>query len=237
MPTDMPSSLLFNVDEGEGKYVIHAGDGYNGMSYRKQDKEVLIHELTHVWQGEHSSSSWDYVFGSMWSQALADDAYTYKGTRWKHWDDYNPEQQAQIVEDWFADGMNESEDPNNRDMRFYYVKKYIRGEKVDYDWTLPNIMRTSESLKGTLPADAIARDYDSYLLPILAQRFSANDVSGYGARVRKLEEFFTNLGHVDARWLLQRLEMRRLGDKVAQYFHEHLSTTTRNRLAKILRER
>ena len=73
LPTNMPVTPWFNVKGG--KYVIHAGDGYFGMSTLKSDKELLIHELVHVWQGEHSSNTWDYVLSSMWDQALSDDAY------------------------------------------------------------------------------------------------------------------------------------------------------------------
>lgn len=232
VPTSMPVTVLFNVSDG--KYVMHVGEGYTGMSYRQVDQNLLIHELAHVWQGEHSSSSWNYVFSSMWHQALSADAYDYDKRRWKHWDDYNPEQQAQIVEDWFAAGMNEAEDYDSRDTRFYYIKKHIRGESILEDWTLPVVRPLP---KATLHVELPGESPDPYLLPILKTRFDANDVSGFGGRVKKVEEIFKKLRPVDAHILLRRLEARRNGDKVAQYFHEHLSTASRNALMKILKER
>jgi hypothetical protein len=229
LPTDMPATLLFNVSDG--KYVIHAGDGYFGMSRDKEDQKLLIHELTHVWQGEHSGSSWDYVFSSAWSQALLDDAYAYDKQRLKPWNDYNPEQQAHIVEDWFADGMREGEE---EDRRFYYIQAHIRGQVVDHDWIRAQwVVKPLEA--ATLHIDLPGESPDRYLLPILKQRFGANDVSGFGGRVKKLEEFFSKLRAVDARELLRRLEARRHGDQVAHYFHDHLSPVTTNRLMGILR--
>lgn len=231
LPTSVPATALFNV--GEGKYVIHAGDGYYGMSFLEEDKQTLIHELAHVWQGEHSSHSWDYVLGSVWSQALSDDAYKYDKNRLGPWDDYNPEQQAKIVEDWFADGMKEGEE---EDRRFYYIKKYIWGEQPDHDWIAAQ-WAVKPVGTATLHVDVQGPPPDDDLLPILKPRFHKDDVAGYGGRVKKLEAYFQKLRHVDAFWLLQRLEARRPGDKVAQYFHDHLSTATRDRLTEILRNK
>ena len=109
VPTILPIHIPFynfNV-KGDGKYVIHAGDGYYGMSTLFKDKKTLIHDLAHVWQGEHYKSwSWTYAVFSLKDQALSGDAaYAYDKTYLRPWDDYGPEQQAQIVEDGFADGM------------------------------------------------------------------------------------------------------------------------------------
>jgi hypothetical protein len=232
VPTNMPVSVLFNVSKG--KYVIHAGDGYYGMSYHKSDQLTLIHELTHVWQGEHSSSSWNYVFGSMWSQGLSDDAYKYDKNRLQNWADYNPEQQAQIVEDWFADGMKEKEE---EDRRFYYIKKHIRGESVDHDWIAAQY-EIKPLPAATLHVHPQPTTMDPLLLSILEQRVHKDDVAGALARVKRLEEFFNTLDATRARMLLTRLETRtHENDKVAQHFHHYLATATRNRLMGILRQK
>ena len=55
LPIHIPLYANFNV-KGDGKYVIHAGDGYYGMSKLDKDQATLIHELAHVWQGEHYKS-------------------------------------------------------------------------------------------------------------------------------------------------------------------------------------
>jgi hypothetical protein len=241
MPTDMPSTALFNVDEKHGDYVLHVGEGYYGLATREEDKALLVHELTHVWQGEHSGSNWDYVFGSAWSQALADDAYKYyKGKeydnsqdRLKAWGDYNPEEQAQIVEDWFAAGMKTG--GPDVDRRFYFIKAHIRREKMDSNWIQDQwVVKPLD--EGKLNAKPwYPGDVDSYLTPILQKRFSASDTKGQGDRVAQLMEIFSRYDAQEARDLLARLEARRTGDRVAQYFHEHLSTATRDRLKATLR--
>ncbi|MEW6129651.1 MAG: hypothetical protein AB1757_21605 [Acidobacteriota bacterium] len=232
MPTSMPATIFFNVSSSLGKYVIHSGDGYTGMSYRQEDKELLIHELTHVWQGEHSKRSWDYVFSSMWSQALTPNAYAYDKTEYKFWDDYNPEQQASIVEDWFADGMKEKEE---EDIRFYYIKKHIRGEAMSEDW-----IRKQWVVKplptSTLDVDIHWDYHDAQLLPLLKQRFNQNDVAGYGKRLRQLEGIFRSIQPRQARSMLERLKTRRVNDEVVKYFYEHLSQKTRENLLEILRK-
>lgn len=236
VPTSLPLSPYFNV--GIGKYVIHAGDGYLGMSLLANDRRTLIHELVHVWQGEHSSWSAAYVFFALKDRALANserELYGYDDKPFKPWDDYNPEQQAHIVEDWYGEGKDEFDPVKwEGDKRFYYIKRHIRGEHVDHNWILPRITPLPS---GTLHVDVQSPSFDYVLVPILAQRFQADDVSGFGARARKLEEFFGKLEYADARKLLARLEARRQGDKVAQYFHDHLATTTRNSLIQILKSR
>src|SRR5664279_1939502 len=49
LPTSLPVTMILNVPSSEGDYVIHAGDGYLGMSTLPSDRNTLIHELTHVW--------------------------------------------------------------------------------------------------------------------------------------------------------------------------------------------
>lgn len=232
LPTSLPVSPYFNVSGG--KYVIHAGDGYYGMSTLLEDRKTLVHELTHVWQGEHEAHSWNYVVSSLWQQTLSDDAYAYdKRNLEEDWDNYGAEQQAQIVEDWYADGMKQNKD---EDLRFYYIKKNIRGEQVDGNWIRESwVVKPLEA--GTLNVPVQYPSVDSYLLPILAQRFRANDVAGFGGRVQKLEQIFGEMEREQAQKLLLRLELRHAGDKVSEYFHDHLSTATRVKLVGILRNR
>jgi hypothetical protein len=239
VPTNMPLHVPFyvNFNVKGGKYVIHAGDGYHGMSLVKRDKETLIHELTHVWQGENDTSwSWAYAVFSLKDQALSDDAYAYDHKRLEPWSHYGPEQQAQIVEDWYADGM-QTFDPvaQTGDRRFYYIKKHIRREQVAGDWTIVPI-RPLEA--GTLNIKPVYPDWiGAHLLPILEKPLGANDHAGIAARVRKLEEFFQGFSTESARELILRLDARRRDDKLAQSFHYRLATPTRQRLLHILRKK
>ena len=84
--------------------------------------ETLIHELTHVWQGHNSAFALGYIFNSLWHQAVESDAYKYAPG--KTWNDYNVEQQAHLVEDWYAKGLQES------DPRFPYIRDNIWRRKT-----------------------------------------------------------------------------------------------------------
>lgn len=86
----------------------------------------FIHELTHVWQGQHGVP---ITANSAIHQGLAvlqggnfNDAYQYNccGT----WNSYNIEQQARIVGDWFSKGMNTG------DTLYPYIRDHIRAGKA-----------------------------------------------------------------------------------------------------------
>ena len=63
----------------------------------------------------------------------------------------------------------------------------------------------------------------------------SDDVSDEDAtRLARLRTFFQPLESVDARRLRARLELRRRGDKLAEAFHNALSTTARRELLAIL---
>lgn len=194
---------------------------------------ILVHEMVHVWQ-----YSQGYAVGahSLWA-CTAGAGYDYDTTKWQEWDDYNVEQQAHIVEDWYRNGKKSREIEGEfgleyGDPRFYYVKKFIRGEQVDLDL----LVKTVHPLpRGTLHVEV--HSSLEYLVPIFQQRFGANDVAGYGARVRKLEDIFNRMEAADARDLRLRLDARRPGDKVAQYFFANLSAATRLKLLGILKNR
>lgn len=105
-----------------GRYIISIGtDKYWKARKPEQYWATLIHELTHVWQGYNSFFAWNYTFNSLWWQAhKGQGAYRYSKAQWFDWDDYNVEQQAQIVEDWFAAGYKTS------DPRWRYIRDNIR---------------------------------------------------------------------------------------------------------------
>ena len=77
VPTNVPMNVPFipNFNVSSGKYVMHVGDGYLGLSNTHRYRCLLIHELTHVWQGEdHAFSSWAYMVNSLKDQLLMTDA-------------------------------------------------------------------------------------------------------------------------------------------------------------------
>ena len=122
------------IDEIVGdRFILHMGPtGYTNAASdaligKKKARNVFIHELVHVWQGQHSLLSGSYQLSSAMSQLWAiittggrQEAYKYKPGQ--DWDSYNVEQQAKIVEDWFAKGASESES----DDLFRYIRDNIR---------------------------------------------------------------------------------------------------------------
>ena len=110
-------------------YTIYFGpEVFKDGADRPGIRDTFIHELTHVWQGFHSSFGWEYMVNSMIAQGHAlltegdrDRAYDYKPG--KPWKKYNVEQQALLVQQWFKDGMRED------DERFTYIAKHIRKGK------------------------------------------------------------------------------------------------------------
>lgn len=99
--------------------------------FKEMDKStggrpLLIHELVHVWQHEHGAHPSGYIFGSLAAQMQhGSAAYNYQPGR--KWGDYNPEQQAKIVEDWYFQGQQQS------GPLFPYVRDHIWKEKMAAD--------------------------------------------------------------------------------------------------------
>ena len=108
------------------KYVIFIGsEGYQDALHHPFDEvpgQVLIHELTHVWQGHNSGFSWDYVYHSIKDQCfMGGSAYNYNVTGHPAWDSLRVESQARVVDQWF-----EHKSPTYGTL-FSYVRDNIRG--------------------------------------------------------------------------------------------------------------
>ncbi len=113
----------FVIPTGLGRrsrYLIHLGpQGFTNALQTVRLQATLIHELTHVWQGYNHRWSWGYVLNSLWHQALhGRRAYHY--TPGLPWGSYNVEQQAQLVQDWFARGERRD------DPLFVYIRQHLR---------------------------------------------------------------------------------------------------------------
>ncbi len=106
-------------------YVLHVGAYYQDMTTSNYRRRLLIHELTHVWQGQHGVPL-GYVLNSAFHQTLTgitnggDVAPAYSYNTGLKWAQYNSEQQASIVEDWFASGSNSS------NARYVYITNNVR---------------------------------------------------------------------------------------------------------------
>lgn len=111
-----------------GHYVIYIGP--------HPTMALLIHELTHVWQGHNSNLAWGYILNSLFSQMVCKDAYDYDKKLEDDWRLYNVEQQASIVENWYVDGRSKT------DKAYRYIRDNIlhpekeRFSSEDYDGIL-----------------------------------------------------------------------------------------------------
>jgi hypothetical protein len=92
---------------GNGGFVLHLGPMGYASTADSEMRATLIHELCHVWQGMNHLISWGYVADSAIQQGLCKlagcSAYAYKPG--DLWGEYNVEQQAHIVEDWYRGGL------------------------------------------------------------------------------------------------------------------------------------
>jgi hypothetical protein len=98
--------------------------------YAHVPDEILVHELTHVWQATNDGiTGWGYKLNSLLHQGYHElrghgrnAAYDYDRNLLgkDSWNDFSTEEQAQIVEDWFTRG----ESPT--DPAFRYIHWCIR---------------------------------------------------------------------------------------------------------------
>jgi hypothetical protein len=90
---------------------------------------TFIHEMTHVWQYD---KGYMVKLSSLWAQGPGS-GYSY--STGQSWDDYNVEQQASLVEHWYAAGMS------TRDDEFQYVDKVVRKGGANSFKTLAELKR------------------------------------------------------------------------------------------------
>ena len=120
-------------------YMINVGKDYSSLTANDDRKRLLIHELAHVWQGQHLVP---FMLNSFAHQTLSainnggDTAPAYSYRVGKPWKKYNVEQQASIVAHWFTPanicfkngpcggGMKTS------DSRYRYIRDNIRKGKA-----------------------------------------------------------------------------------------------------------
>jgi hypothetical protein len=121
-------------------YMINVGSNYPSLTANKDRRWLLIHELTHVWQGQHLVP---FMLNSAAHQTLSainnggDTAPAYSYKVGKPWGQYNVEQQASIVANWFTPanicfkngpcggGMKTT------DSRYRYIRDNIRKNKAN----------------------------------------------------------------------------------------------------------
>ena len=95
----------FTCPNAAGQTLVNVGaafddpTAYESPAYPAPGK-LLVHELTHVWQIRHTAFFPGLVCNALVTH-LTDGSYR-PGEGGKPWDEYNLEQQATIVDEWFA---------------------------------------------------------------------------------------------------------------------------------------
>lgn len=121
-------------------YTINVGGDYPSLTANDDRKRLLIHELAHVWQGQHLVP---FTINSAAHQSLSainnggDVASAYSYTVGKPWGQYNVEQQASIVAHWFTpENICFQNGPcgggmKTTDSRYRYIRDNIRKNKAN----------------------------------------------------------------------------------------------------------
>lgn len=94
----------FTFPRFDGKMVLNLGDDYaNPIGARSKsctvDGQLLVHELTHVWQYTHDASAASYIGEAIWARVTED--YEPGDVLSEPWGHFGLEEQARIVDVWF----------------------------------------------------------------------------------------------------------------------------------------
>lgn len=248
---NLPSLLEVTIADGlsvtktawtDSDYQINVGPTLFAEDLADKDPALLVHEMVHVWQYKNGALTKAYALAAHAVYGYArrtNDLYDYN--LGDSWDSFGFEGQAQLVEDWFSPPNYEHPDGSNmgrHSLRFPYVDRVLRGSNPRLgQLTLDELL---EPMEGIAPMPAatlqVSVPIDVVILPLLKLRFRANDVAGYRDRAMKLEQIFGGYVYAfDRKVLFERLKTRRAGDKVSEYFYDHLSSALRNRLLGLLK--
>jgi hypothetical protein len=119
-------SILVNLGDVYGNPKNSTSNGHGGNAL--QPGETLIHELTHAWQITHGNFTTGFVCDGLWTQiknAFDHHEYDY-GPAGPAWTDFNPEQQAMIVQQWFSGSRVTQQKPMDwNDPYFWYISHHI----------------------------------------------------------------------------------------------------------------
>jgi hypothetical protein len=131
MPT-VGDAILVNLGAGFDDPIRYTGYGDADNPKRQKAGQLLIHELTHAWQIATTTFLPGMICGGVLNQAttIGGDMSVYKyGPAGPPFRDFNLEQQASIVDDWFAGTDPQSFPPlteSDENPYFRYVRDNIR---------------------------------------------------------------------------------------------------------------
>jgi len=133
------SGRPFTMPTVDNTILVNIGDRGNAYDAPTQARvagkypmpgQLLIHELTHVWQIQHATLEDGYVPGVMCGligeQAKGDSSYGY-GPAGQPWASYTGEGKASIVDQWFGGTGGQKGKPMDKDGKYFrYINDNIR---------------------------------------------------------------------------------------------------------------
>jgi len=125
----------------------------SGDEDRSRYRDVLIHELTHVWQ--YYNGYW-VAPRSFYAQEIGKGYHYTLDPKKDCWNDFNVEQQASIVEHWFSSGMSEEND------RYPFIDMIIRGWNAGETKTLV-VDKLAATGKLAAPADMTVQELREFM--------------------------------------------------------------------------
>jgi hypothetical protein len=96
-----------------GRAFTHGDTVYIPKDDLPLTKDLLVHEMAHVWQ--HQNGGTDYMSEALWAQYFGDGYEFEKALKeGKSFDQMNPEQQAEFLQQAQLKGFFDNTDPNRR---------------------------------------------------------------------------------------------------------------------------
>lgn len=147
----VPVTLASSPFRRRAVYAICWGDkdvfGKGADAVGVDAQASFIHELTHVWQGQHGRFAQGYMLRSVAAQCAHGIRDVISGRRWRGWSrhrrraydyssklgrpwsEFNVEQQSLLVEEWFRGwlkcGLADADEPIG-DARYAYIVEHVR---------------------------------------------------------------------------------------------------------------
>jgi hypothetical protein len=119
---------LFNLDD---QIVVAASSAvfpdFENLLTNNVTKRIFVHELTHAWQYQHRRllTRLCDIIGTRGEEVLFGQNAVYRYTPGLAWHDYNMEQQAEIVADWYSVKFNGPLAPTTRPRADQENDRYI----------------------------------------------------------------------------------------------------------------
>jgi hypothetical protein len=125
----------FTTPTADGTILVNIGNAFDAPTQAifpayPVAGQILIHELTHVWQIQHASLADGYIPGLMCggilNQAVVANPYQY-GPAGQPWSSFNMEAQGAIVDQWFGGTARQKGQPMDQNSPYFgYIASNVR---------------------------------------------------------------------------------------------------------------